>query len=508
MHSFEDLAAADQQAYNAKFPLLGLTFDDVLLLPAASDVIPSEVDTTTRLSRSITLRTPLLSSAMDTVTEARMAIAMARQGGVGVLHRNLSIEDQATQVDLVKRSEAGMVTNPVTCSPDDTLEDVDRMCGHYRISGLPVVDAAGVLLGIVTNRDTRFETDMTRRVAEVMTPMPLVTAHEGVSGPDALALLQKNKIEKLPLVDATGRLRGLITVKDYVKRDQYPLATKDADGRLVVAAAIGVGEESFKRAMTLVEAGVDAIVVDTAHGHAKAVADTLARVKASTKGVDVIGGNVATRAGAQALIDAGADAIKAGVGAGAICTTRVVAGVGVPQVTAIFETSLATRPAGVPVIGDGGLQYSGDIAKALACGADTVMLGSLLAGVEESPGELVFVNGKQYKSYRGMGSLGAMRSRGTAQSFSKDRYFQHDVLSDEKLVPEGVEGQVPFRGPLAGVAHQLIGGLRAGMGYCGAATIADLQQARLVRMTAAGLKESHPHDIQMTVEAPNYGSRD
>ena len=503
----EQLAAADQAAYAAKFPLLGLTFDDVLLLPAASDVIPSQADTSTRLSRGIPLRTPLLSSAMDTVTEARMAIAMARQGGVGVLHRNLSIEDQATQVDLVKRSEAGMVTNPVTCSPDDTLEQVDQLCGHYRISGLPVVDSGGVLLGIVTNRDTRFETDLSRQVRDVMTPMPLVTAREGVSGPDALALLQKNKIEKLPLVDGAGRLRGLITVKDYVKRDQYPLSTKDADGRLVVAAAVGVGEPAFKRAMALVEAGVDAVVVDTAHGHAMAVADMVAQIKAAARHVDVIGGNVATRAGAQALIDAGADAIKAGVGAGAICTTRVVAGVGVPQVTAIFEAALAARPAGVPVIGDGGLQYSGDIAKAIACGADTVMLGSLLAGVEESPGELVFVNGKQFKSYRGMGSLGAMRSRAGGASYSRDRYLQHDVLSDEKLVPEGIEGQVPYRGALAAVAHQLLGGLRAGMGYCGAHTIAELQDAQLIRMTAAGLKESHPHDIQMTVEAPNYSSR-
>ena len=506
MHPTEALAAADREAYDAKFPLLGLTFDDVLLLPAASDVMPSEVETSSRLSRGIVLQMPLLSSAMDTVTEARMAIAMARQGGVGVLHRNLSVEDQATQVDLVKRSEAGMVTNPVTCSPQDTLEDVDRMCGRYRISGLPVVDAAGVLLGIVTNRDTRFETDMTRRVAEVMTPMPLVTAREGVSGPDALALLQRNKIEKLPLVDDAGRLRGLITVKDYVKREQHPYATKDADGRLVVAAAVGVGEEAFKRAMTLVEAGVDAVVVDTAHGHARAVADMVALVKRST-GRDVIAGNVASRAGAQALIDAGADAIKVGVGPGSICTTRVVAGVGVPQVTAIFEAARAARPAGVPVIGDGGLQYSGDIAKAIACGADTVMLGSLLAGVEESPGEMVFVNGKQYKSYRGMGSLGAMRTRAGTASYSKDRYMQHDVLSDEKLVPEGIEGQVPYRGQLAAVAHQLVGGLRAGMGYCGARTIDELQQAQLTRITAAGLKESHPHDIQMTVEAPNYGSR-
>ena len=494
----------DEAVYRAKFPLLGLTFDDVLLLPAHSNVMPSEVDTGTSLSRNLRLRIPLLSSAMDTVTEARMAIAMARQGGIGVLHRNLSIEDQASQVDLVKRSEAGMVTNPVTCAPEDTLEDVDRLCGRYRISGLPVVDTDGVLVGIVTNRDTRFETDMTRTVRDVMTPAPLVTAREGVGADEALRLLQSHKIEKLPLVDAAGRLRGLITVKDYVKRDQYPLATKDADGRLVVAAAVGVGEEAYKRAMTLVEAGADAVVVDTAHGHAQAVADMVHRIKAAA-GVDVIGGNIATRAAAQALIDAGADAVKVGVGPGSICTTRVVAGVGVPQVTAIFEAARAARPAGVPVIADGGMQYSGDIAKAIACGADTVMLGSLLAGVEESPGELIFVNGKQFKSYRGMGSLGAMRTRAGASSYSKDRYFQHDVMSDEKLVPEGVEGQVPFRGQLANVAHQLVGGLRAAMGYTGSATLRELQDnGRLVRITASGLKESHPHDIQMTVEAPNY----
>jgi IMP dehydrogenase len=493
--------------FAAKFPLLGLTFDDVLLLPAESGFNPSEADTATRLSKRISLRTPLLSSAMDTVTEARMAIAMARQGGVGVLHRNLSVEDQAAQVDLVKRSEAGMVTNPVTCSPDDTLEDVDRMCGRYRISGAPVVDADGVLLGIVTNRDMRFETERQRPVREIMTRMPLVTAREGVGREDALRLLRENKIEKLPLVDGGGRLTGLITVKDYVKADQYPLATKDVDGRLVVAAAVGVGEDAFKRAMALVESGVDAVVVDTAHGHNRAVGDMVQRVKRAVAAVDVVAGNVATRGGAQALVDAGADAVKVGVGPGSICTTRVVAGVGVPQVSAIFEAAKACRPAGVPVIGDGGLQYSGDIAKAIACGADSVMLGSLLAGVEESPGEMVFVNGKQYKSYRGMGSLAAMRSRGEARSYSKDRYFQDDVLSDEKLVPEGIEGQVPYRGVLSGVAHQLVGGLRAGMGYCGARTIAELQAAQLVRITAAGLKESHPHDIQMTVEAPNYSGR-
>jgi IMP dehydrogenase len=491
----------------ARFAPLGLTFDDVLLLPAASDVIPSDADTTTRLSRGITLRVPLLSSAMDTVTEARMAIAMARQGGIGraapqPVDRRPGAAGRPRQA---VRGRHG--AHPVTIGPDDTLADVDRLCARYRISGLPVVDPDGVLLGIVTNRDTRFETDLSRRVADVMTPMPLVTGHEGISGPDALALLQSNKIEKLPLVDAAGRLRGLVTVKDYVKRDQFPLATKDADGRLVVAAAVGVGDDAYKRAMTLVEAGVDAVVVDTAHGHARGVADMVARVKDGARGVDVIGGNIATRAAAQALVDAGADAVKVGVGPGSICTTRVVAGVGVPQVTAIFEAARAARPAGVPVIGDGGLQYSGDIAKAIACGADAVMLGSLLAGVEESPGDMVFVNGKQYKSYRGMGSLGAMRSRGEAQSYSKDRYMQHDVLSDEKLVPEGIEGQVPYRGQLSSVAHQLVGGLRAGMGYCGASTIAELQQAQLVRITAAGLKESHPHDIQMTVEAPNYGSR-
>ncbi len=502
MYHLDDAAGVPE-----KFAMVGLTFDDVLLLPDASDVIPSEVDTSSRLSRSITLRVPLLSSAMDTVTEARMAIAMARQGGAGVLHRNLSMEDQASQVDLVKRSEAGMVSNPVTCSPEDTLADVDRLCGRYRISGVPVVDGHGVLVGIVTNRDTRFETDMTRLVRDVMTAMPLVTAPEGVAGAEALRLLQANKVEKLPIVDAVGRLTGLITVKDFVKRDQYPNATKDADGRLVVGAAVGVGEDAFKRAQLLVDAGVDFVVVDTAHGHSKAVLDMVARLKDTTS-IDIVGGNVATRNGAQALVDAGADGIKAGVGPGSICTTRVVAGVGVPQVTAIYECALAARPAGVPVIGDGGLQYSGDIAKAIAAGADTVMLGSLLAGVEESPGELIFVHGKQYKTYRGMGSLGAMQSRGAVRSYSKDRYFQDDVLSDDKLVPEGIEGQVPYRGQLSAVAHQLIGGLRAAMGYCGAATIADLQErSRMVRITSAGLKESHPHDVQLIAEAPNYQQR-
>ena len=490
-----------------KFAMLGLTYDDVLLLPDASDVIPSEVDTSTKLTREISLKIPLLSSAMDTVTEARMAIAMARQGGLGILHRNLSIEDQAAQVDLVKRSEAGMITNPVTCSATDSLADVDLLCAHYRISGVPVVDDQGILVGIVTNRDMCFEDDKNRKVGDVMTKMPLITGTPGMNGDDALELLRINKIEKLPLVDSAGRLTGLITVKDYVKSDRYPLATKDSAGRLMVGAAVGVGEDSYTRALALVEAGVDVVIVDTAHGHQKAVLDMVSKIK-KLGSVQVIGGNIATRAGAQALIDAGADAVKVGVGPGSICTTRVVAGVGVPQVTAIYEASLAAGPAGIPVIGDGGLQYSGDIAKAIVAGADTVMLGSLLAGCEEAPGQLVFVNGKQFKQYRGMGSLGAMQSRGNAKSYSKDRYFQDDVLSEDKLVPEGIEGQVPYRGNLAGVAHQLIGGLRASMGYAGAATIANLKNnGQLMRITSAGLKESHPHDVQLTVEAPNYHVR-
>ncbi|ROT34430.1 IMP dehydrogenase [Micromonospora sp. HM5-17] len=494
-------------AGSARVVPLGLTFDDVLLQPAESEIIPSRVNTTTRLSRSVTLAIPLVSSPMDTVTEARMAIAMARQGGIGVLHRNLSIEDQALQVDLVKRSEAGMVTNPVTCSPDDTLRDVEALCARYRISGVPVTDAQGTLVGIVTNRDMRFVTDGATPVREIMTPMPLVSAPVGVTKEEAQALLRRHKVEKLPIVDADNRLRGLITVKDFAKSEQYPNATKDDAGRLRVAAAVGVGEDAYKRARTLVDAGVDVLVVDTAHGHQRAVLDMVRRLKQDTP-VDVIGGNVATYAGALALVEAGADAVKVGVGPGAICTTRVVAGVGVPQITAIMEAARACRPAGVPVIGDGGIQYSGDIAKALVAGADTVMLGSLFAGTEESPGELMFINGKQYKAYRGMGSLGAMQSRGQARSYSKDRYFQDDVTSEEKLVPEGVEGQVPYRGPLARVAHQLIGGLRLAMGYVGAETVPELhRRGRLIRITAAGLKESHPHDIQMTVEAPNYHTR-
>lgn len=488
---------------------LGLTYDDVLLLPGETDVNPSAADTASLVSRRISVAVPLVSAAMDTVTEARMAIAMARQGGLGVLHRNLAIDEQAQQVDLVKRSEAGMVSHPVTTSPQATLAEVDEMCGRYRISGLPVVDDDGRLIGIVTNRDLRFETDSSRPVAEVMTRMPLVTGPVGIAPDDAMALLAQHKVEKLPLVDDAGRLRGLITVKDFTKSEQYPLATKDDAGRLRVGAAVGFFDDAWKRAMALVEAGVDAIVVDTANGHARGVLEMVSQLKHEPLAghVDVIGGNVATRAGAQALVEAGADGVKVGVGPGSICTTRVVAGVGVPQVTAIFEAARACRPAGVPVIGDGGLQYSGDIAKALVAGADTVMLGSLLAGCEESPGELVFINGKQFKSYRGMGSLGAAQSRGKARSYSKDRYFQGDV-SDDAFVPEGIEGQVPYRGPLAAVAHQLVGGLRQSMFYVGAPSVAELRsRGTFVRITAAGLKESHPHDIQMTVEAPNYSGR-
>ncbi len=490
----------------AKFAPPALTFDDVLLLPAHSAILPNEADITGRLSRHITLSVPLVSSAMDTVTEARMAVAMARQGGVGVLHRNMSIEDQAQQVDMVKRSEAGMITNPVTCGPDATVADVERLCARYRISGVPVTAADGVLLGIVTNRDIRFEAGRARRVTEVMTPMPLVTAPVGVGRDEALRLLSRNKIEKLPLIDEAGRLRGLITVKDFTKSEKFPNATKDRQGRLVVGAAIGVGEDAKRRAQALTDIGADFLVVDTAHGHAQSVLDMVAQVKANVS-VDVVGGNVATRAGAQALIDAGADAVKVGVGPGSICTTRVVAGVGVPQVTAIYEAARAARAVSVPVIGDGGLQYSGDIAKAIAAGADTVMLGGLLAGCEESPGEMVFIQGKQFKLYRGMGSLAALRNAERGGSYSKDRYFQDDVLSEDKLVPQGVEGQVPYRGPLAAVAGQLVGGLRAAMGYCGARSIAELQEARFTQITGAGLEESHPHDIQMIAEAPNYGGR-
>lgn len=508
-----DAAVSDSITSPDIYAPTGLTYDDVLLLPRLTDVIPSEVDTTSRLTRRITLSTPLLSAAMDTVTESEMAIAMARQGGMGILHRNLPIEEQADQVRRVKRSESGMVSDPVTVGPDATISQLDELCGQYKVSGLPVVGPDGALHGIITNRDLRFvpaEKWSTIRVRDCMTPRErLITGHTGISREDAKALLAEHRIEKLPLIDDAGRLTGLITVKDFVKTEQYPNATKDAEGRLVVGAAVGYWGDTWERATALAEAGVDVLVVDTANGGARLALEMISRIKSDPafSRVQVIGGNVATREGAQALIDAGVDAVKVGVGPGSICTTRVVAGVGVPQVTAVYEAARACGPAGIPLIADGGLQYSGDIAKALVAGADTVMLGSLLAGCTESPGDLVFVNGKQWKRYRGMGSLGAMSSRGR-RSYSKDRYFQADVSSDSKIVPEGIEGQVPYSGSLADVVYQLVGGLHQSMFYVGARTIPELKErGQFVRITSAGLKESHPHDVMMTAEAPNYQSR-
>ena len=492
------------------FGFTGLTYDDVLLLPGNTDVIPSDADTSTRLSKRITLGTPIISAAMDTVTDSQMAISMARLGGMGVIHRNLSIEDQAAHVDRVKRSESGMIINPVTIGADATIGEYDNLCGYYKVSGLPVVTEDGKLEGIITNRDIRYlsRSDYENTlVRDVMTPMPLITGSPNLTKDEAFALLSKNKIERLPLIDEAGKLAGLITLKDFVKTEQYPRATKDDDGRLRVGAAIGFFGDGYERAMALVEAGVDALFVDTANGHSQGVLDMISRLKKDPAAahVDVIGGQAATREGAQAIIDAGADAVKVGVGPGSICTTRIIAGVGVPQVTAINESAKAAIPAGVPLIADGGMQHSGEIGKALVAGADSVMLGSLLAGTAEAPGDLIFMNGKQFKAYRGMGSLGAMQTRGRHKSYSKDRYFQADVSSEEKLIPEGIEGQVPFRGPLSAVLHQLEGGLRQTMFYVGSRTIEELKtKGKFVRITPAGQKESHPHDITMTVEAPNY----
>ena len=495
------------------FGFVGLTYDDVLLLPGHTDVIPSEADTSSQLTKRIRVQVPLLSAAMDTVTESRMAIALARQGGMGILHRNMSIEDQAAAVDRVKRSESGMITDPITTTPDATIAEVNALCAKYRVSGLPVIDADRKLVGIVTNRDMRFVSEFemsTTLVKDVMTSEGLVTGPVGISSEEVVALFAKHRVEKLPLIGDDGTLAGLITIKDFDKSEKYPLATKDEQGRLRVGAGIGFYGDAWERAEALRDAGVDVLVVDTANGQSQGVIDIVKRIKADPtfEHIDVIGGNVATREGAQALVDAGVDAVKVGVGPGSICTTRVVAGVGVPQITAVYEASLAARPAGVPVIADGGLQYSGDIAKALVAGADTVMLGSLLAGTDESPGELVFQNGKQFKQYRGMGSLGAMQTRGKQTSYSKDRYFQADVPSDDKLIPEGIEGQVPYRGPVSAVAYQLVGGLRQSMFYVGARTIDELKaRGKFVRITPAGLKESHPHDVQIVVEAPNYKGR-
>ena len=482
-----------------KFAREGLTFDDVLLVPAESGVLPNDVSTATRLTRSVALEIPLLSAAMDTVTEARMAIALARLGGIGVLHRNLSIADQVAEVDKVKRSEAGMIVEPVTLSPDALVGDALALMERYRVSGVPITDDEGVLVGILTNRDLRFGVPSTMRVADAMTKDGLVTAPVGTTLEEAQAILGRHRIEKLPIVDLDGRLKGLITVKDISKREAYPLATKDERGRLRVAAAVGVGSDAVERAAALVEAEVDALVVDTAHGHSLGVVEMVRRLK-DAHDVEIVAGNIATAEAAEALIDAGADAVKVGVGPSGICTTRVVAGAGVPQVTAIFDCAQIASEHGVPVIADGGITSSGDIAKAIGAGADAVMVGGMLAGTDETPGSVIVVQGERFKEYRGMGSLGAMKARG----FSKDRYFQGDVEDVAELVPEGIEGRVAYKGPLGPIVHQLVGGLRQAMGYCGAPTVEELKEARFVRITGAGLRESHPHDVTITKDAPNY----
>ncbi len=481
-----------------KFAREGLTFDDVLLVPAESSVLPNDVSTTTRLTRTIVLEVPVVSAAMDTVTEARLAIALAREGGLGIVHRNLSIDAQVSEVDKVKRSEAGMIVEPLTLPPDALVSDAVALMERYHVSGVPITADGGRLVGILTNRDLRFEQNHAQPVSVLMTSRDLVTAPVGTTLGEAEQLLHRHRIEKLPIVDAEGRIRGLITVKDIQKRVDFPQATKDAHGRLRVGAAVGVGPDAIDRAQALIGAGVDVLVVDTAHGHSAGVVEMVARIRGLSGGFEVVAGNIATAEAAEALVDAGADGLKVGIGPGSICTTRVVAGVGVPQVTAVYDVAQGAN--GVPVIADGGITSSGDVAKAIAAGADTVMLGSMFAGTEESPGDVVFSQGERYKEYRGMGSIGAMKARG----YSKDRYFQGDVEDVEKLVPEGIEGRVPYKGPLAGVLHQIVGGLRQAMGYCGAPTIEAMQEARFVRITGAGLRESHPHDITITKDAPNY----
>ncbi|HEY6715865.1 MAG TPA: IMP dehydrogenase [Reyranella sp.] len=476
-----------------------LTFDDVLLKPAASAVLPNQTDVRTRLTRTIELGIPLMSAAMDTVTEAAMAIAMAQVGGIGVIHKNLSAEAQANEVRKVKKFESGMVVNPVTILPEQTLADALALMTTHQISGIPVVERNGKLVGILTNRDVRFATDNATPVSALMTQEKLVTVREGVSSDEAKRLLHQRRIEKLLVVDDAYRCIGLITVKDIEKANKFPGASKDEKGRLRAAAATGVGEDGLRRAQLLIDAEVDVIVVDTSHGHSKGVLDAVTRVKKLSNYTQVMAGTVATREGAQALIDAGADAVKIGIGPGSICTTRVVAGVGVPQLTAILEAAEACRAAGVPAIGDGGIKYSGDLAKAIAAGADCAMIGSLLAGTDEAPGEVILYQGRSYKSYRGMGSIGAM-ARGSA-----DRYFQQEVASSLKLVPEGIEGRVPYKGGVGNIIHQLVGGLRAAMGYTGSATIGDLQTNRqFLRITGSGLRESHVHDVDIVQEAPNY----
>jgi IMP dehydrogenase len=483
-----------------KFGKEGLTFDDVLLVPAESAVLPNDVSTATRLTRTIALEIPIVSAAMDTVTEAKMAIALAREGGIGIVHRNLSIADQVGEVDKVKRSESGMIVEPLTLPPTALVADALELMEHYHVSGVPITEDGGRLVGILTNRDLRFEKDVTQPVSALMTSRDLVTAPVGTTLAEAEGLLHRHRIEKLPVVDENGVLRGLITVKDISKRIEFPGATKDAHGRLRVGAAVGVGPDAIERAQALIDAGADVLVVDTAHGHSQGVIEMVARIKDLSGEFEVVAGNIATGDAAEALIDAGADAVKAGIGAGAICTTRIVAGVGVPQLTAVYDVAEAAASHGVPVICDGGMVASGDVAKAIAAGADTVMLGGILAGTDEAPGDVVYSHGERFKEYRGMGSIGAMKARG----YSKDRYFQGDVEDVDKLVPEGIEGRVPYKGQLSGVVHQIVGGVRQAMGYCGAPTVEAMKQARFVRITGAGLRESHPHDITITKDAPNY----
>ena len=478
-----------------KFGTRGLTFDDVLLVPAASDVLPHEVNLKTQLTRDITLNIPMISSGMDTVTESRMAIAMAREGGLGVIHKNMSIEEQAHEVDKVKRSEHGVIVDPIFLSPQNLLSDAEELMQKYKISGVPITEH-GKLVGIITNRDMRFETDLSRRIGECMTKEGLVTAPEGTSLEAAKAILSQHRIEKLPLVDNDGNLKGLITIKDIEKATKYPNAAKDTSGRLLVGAAIGVSKDMNDRLDALVAAKADVIIVDTAHGHSAGVLRTIKELKQEYSHIPVIAGNVATAAGTEALIEAGADAVKVGIGPGSICTTRVIAGIGVPQITAVYESAQVARRYGIPIIADGGIKYSGDIAKAIAAGANVVMMGNILAGTDESPGETVIYQGRSYKVYRGMGSLGAMKLG------SKDRYFQTEA---KKLVPEGIEGRVPYKGMLADTIFQMVGGLRASMGYCGCHTILEMiENTQFIQITAAGLKESHPHDVSITVEAPNY----
>ncbi len=481
--------------YNEKFIKEGLTFDDVLLIPGKSDVLPSDVDVKTSLSPKINLNIPMLSAAMDTVTECKMAIAMAREGGMGVIHKNMSIEQQMDEVDRVKRSEHGVIVNPFSLSPNHTLNDADILMSKYKISGVPICEG-GKLVGILTNRDLRFETDFDKKIHEAMTKENLITTPVGTTLPQAQEILRKYKIEKLPIVDNDGYLKGLITIKDIEKAVKFPNSARDSNGRLLVAAAIGATADVLERAGGLISAQVDVLVLDSAHGHSQNIMDTVAKVKKHFPQIPLIVGNIATAEAARDLIKAGADILKVGIGPGSICTTRVVAGIGVPQITAIYDVACVARPLGIPIIADGGIKYSGDIVKAIAAGADAIMIGSLLAGCEESPGENEIYQGRSFKVYRGMGSLAAM------EKGSKDRYFQQN---NKKLVPEGVEGRVPFKGPTSDTIYQMLGGLKSGMGYCGTRTINELQEnGKMVRITGAGLKESHPHDIYITKEAPNY----